>query len=212
MAIIDFPDTGLIPGTSFGEASFQIGFMDNRRTFTSPLTGSVQTVGAAGGRWKCTIGWDILRNLIEAPAVEALMMSLSEGNRLRLWDLRRRTPTGVGGGAPAVDGAGQVGRALNIKGAPLSTTAWLRAGDWVHIAGIGAYGQLCMVTADVNTTAAGLAVLPLAPAMRGIPANNAVITLTKASALFIPPAELDLGARTGARRAPMQLDLVEVFE
>ena len=87
------------------------------------------------------------------------------------------TPKGVGGGSPLVAGASQTGSNINVDAAPVSVTNWLRQGDIIKFAAINVVYD---ITAGVNTDGAGLATLPISPAVfsGGSPANNAAVTIT----------------------------------
>lgn len=88
-----------------------------------------------------------------------------------------QTIKGVGGGAALVQGASQTGSSLVVDAAPLSTTAWLRAGDIFRVAGLP---QVLEASADTNTNGSGVATIPLVVPIftGGSPADNAALTIT----------------------------------
>lgn len=79
------------------------------------------------------------------------------------------------GGAPLVDGAGQTGRTLNLKGFTPSQAGVVKAGDFFK----GADSKIYMATADANSTVAGKVVaLPIEPALIVSPADGEAIVYT----------------------------------
>lgn len=82
------------------------------------------------------------------------------------------------GAASAV--ATQTGTALNVKGLPASTNGLLLAGDWVEID-----GQIKMVTASLDSDAAGLGYLQFSPPLRRAVSDNTPVIVTKPMGRFI---------------------------
>lgn len=94
------------------------------------------------------------------------------------------SPRGAGGGAPLVAGASQSGSSLVIDGAPVSTSGWLLAGDWIQLSS-GASARLHKVLEDVATDGSGAATLELWPDLRESPADNSSITIAGARGRFM---------------------------
>jgi hypothetical protein len=69
---------------------------------------------------------------------------------------------------------------LYTRGWPVSTNGLLYAGDQVQIG-----NQLLVVTAPVNSDAAGLAFLQTSPALRSAPADNAAVIINQPMAKFM---------------------------
>lgn len=90
---------------------------------------------------------------------------------------------GAGGGTPLVDGAAQTGLTLAVKGGPLSTANWAKAGDWIQL-GSGSSTRLHKVLAAANTDGAGKATLDIWPRLRSSPADSAAITVANCKGLF----------------------------
>lgn len=88
-------------------------------------------------------------------------------------------PAGVGTGTPLVNGAGQSGYSLNVKGATTSTTNWLKAGDRLQI-GTDYY----MNMNDVNSDGSGNCTLEIRPPLRSAYANNTPIILMNPKGKF----------------------------
>lgn len=167
------------PALSAQPAQVQWGLSAITQVHVSPLSGAVQTQELPGAFWTTRI---LLRlQAADARLMQAWLARLGgRAGRAALWNMTAPTPSGVGGGAPVVNGAGQTGSALAVSGAPSSIAGWLRAGDF-----IGVDGFLHMVTADADTDGAGAVSLSISPPLRRSPANGAALTLNKPTATFM---------------------------
>ncbi len=87
------------------------------------------------------------------------------------------TPLGPMNGTPLVNGASQTGSTLNIDGATINQTPWVRAGDIFTIAGIN---QVYECTADANSDGSGLVAIPISPPIfsGGSPVDGNALTVT----------------------------------
>jgi hypothetical protein len=90
---------------------------------------------------------------------------------------------GVGGGTPLVNGASQTGTSLVVDAAPLSTTDWLKKGDYFQL-GTGVDAQLYMLVDDVTSDGSGNATLTFEPSLRSSPSDNDAVTITSPKGLF----------------------------
>jgi hypothetical protein len=106
-----------------------------------------------------------------------------EGSFL-MGDPSAATPRGSAGGTPLVDGAGQTGLTLAVKGGPLSTTNWLKAGDYIQL-GTGSSSRLHKVLVAASTDGAGKATLDIWPRLRSSPADGAAIVVSAAKGLWM---------------------------
>ena len=138
----------------------------------SPLTGYAQSVEIPGGKWKFAIGYDSLDEA-DAAKLYSFLLACSGGRLFTLYMWTRPTPRGAGTGTPTVNGAGQLGLALNVTGIPLNTQNWLLPGDF-----IGVNGELHTVLNTVNASGNN-ATITLANPMRYAPPASAVITLVR---------------------------------
>lgn len=86
-------------------------------------------------------------------------------------------------GTPVVSGAGQTGDSLTISGAPNSATGYLLAGDYIQL-GTGSSSTLHKVLNDVDTSASGIGLIDLFPAIRTAPADGAGVTVSNAKGVF----------------------------
>jgi hypothetical protein len=80
----------------------------------------------------------------------------------------------------ATTGTSQTGITLNLKALPVSTNSLLLPGDWVECS-----GQLNMVTAPLNSDAAGLGFLQLQRPFTTAPADNAPVIINRPIGRFL---------------------------
>lgn len=85
-------------------------------------------------------------------------------------------------GVPVVDGAGQTGSTLAVRGLLASFPA-LAAGDFFSL-GTGLDTRFYRVTADASADATGRATLSIAPPLRSSPANGAPVNVTAPQVLL----------------------------
>jgi hypothetical protein len=201
MPTVNFPTL-----TQAAPTNLEFGLVSNTQTFVSPLSGQVQTLELPGARWRASFSFENLSDA-DAATLQAFLVSLrGQSGRFYLWNFARSTPRGVATGTPVVSGAGQTGSTLTTSGWTASVTGILKAGDF-----IGVNGELKMVTADVNSTAGGLATLSIEPPLRASPANGAAITTTKPTTTFM----LSDQSAKWITRAPIitnvTIDCVEMF-
>mgnify|MGYP000083941907 CR=1 FL=1 len=176
------------------------------QVFQSPLNGAIQTGSMPGAQWSCAFTYNDLDET-DSALLEAVLLALEgRAGRIALWNWQRESPRGVGGGTPLVRGGSQVGGSLDVDGAPLSTTAWLRAGDYV-----GVNGELKMLTANVDTNGSGQATLAFKPNLRSAPADNAPLTLTRPTATFMLADDTVSWSVVGQLRATHTLRFIEAF-
>jgi len=95
------------------------------------------------------------------------------------------TPQGSGRDSDTVlvDGAVTSGNTIAIDSAPVSTTDFLKAGDYMQI-GSGTSRQLFKVLNDVDTDATGSATVDVWPNVRTSISDNAAVTLESAQGVF----------------------------
>lgn len=167
--VLNWPN-GLLPNT------FKWSLKSNGTSFTSPFTGSTQTVRWVGSAWKCSITMPSLDEL-EAIAMEALIFELDGiAGRVKLWDFGR-TPNVVRG-TPRINGANQLGTTVNTDGWTPSVKV-LKKGDYFTVG-----NELKYVLADVTSNASGQASVKFAPQLRVAPADNALLEVAKPYAIF----------------------------
>jgi len=150
---------------------------------SSPFTFASQVIRHQGQRWEADIYMPPM-DRASAEVMAAFLLQLD--GRMGTFTLtppEGASPQGVGGGTPVVNGASQTGAELVVDGLPISTTAWLKAGDYFSL-GSGSTAHLHKVLADVDSDGSGNATLDIWPKLRASPANNATITITNPIGLF----------------------------
>lgn len=149
----------------------------------SPFSYDAQIYDWGGEKWSIDFTLPIMkRDVVEPWIAFALSLRGMKGTFLA-GDPSGTTPQGVGGGTPLVNGAGQTGGNLIIDGAPISTTGWLKAGDYFQL-GTGLNSRLYKLISDANTNSSGQVTLDFVPDLRSSPADNAALTINSAKGLF----------------------------
>jgi hypothetical protein len=203
-ADIDWPNT-----TQFRPAGVE---WSPSRSCPSSVSASVfnqatqsQVMGAAYFTVKVTIG---PRRRSDVRAWEAFISQFADTrNRVRFWDWRFETPAGVAGGAPTINGAGQVGSVINTAGWTHGVAGQLLAGDYV-----GIDGQLRRVVGQVDSDGAGHATLLLDQPVRASPANGSAVVLTRPTTFSCArPKRRRAFSLDGAHHMGPTLEFMEVF-
>lgn len=150
----------------------------------SPFTLGSQVYDWGGMAWKIdsTLPSKMKRDTAEEWIAFALSLRGRKGTFLA-GDPSGRIPRGVGGGTPLVKGAGQTGSTLLVDGCPISTTNWLKKGDYFQL-GTGSSARLHKLIENANTNASGEVTLEFVPTLRTSPADNAPLIITNAKGLF----------------------------
>ena len=150
----------------------------------SPFSAEQQIYVHQGQWWEAEITLPRMSR-DNAEDVGAALLSLrgKEGSFL-MGDPSAATPRGSAGGTPLVDGAGQTGLTLAVKGLPLSTANWLKAGDYIQL-GSGSTSRLHKVLAAVTSSGAGKATLDIWPRLRSSPADGAAVVVSGAKGLWM---------------------------
>lgn len=162
--------TFAFPSITPSSSTFEL--VTNTRTYRSPLTNAVQTVGRRGSLWRATLQFNNLTGANRA-AMQAFVTKLNgQEHRFNLHD-HSFTRRGTGGGTLRVNGANQSGASLVCDGATASITNYLREGDYVSFG-----NELHLITADTNSDGSGNVTLSIAPPIRKSPADDTAIDYT----------------------------------
>ena len=171
---------------SITPSSSSVELITNTRTFQSPITGAVQTVGRKGSMWKISMKFNNLSGADRA-TMKAFVTKLNgQEHRMYLNDhsAQRRGSAGSSDSL-AVNGAGQTGSILVADGATAGVSNYFRAGDYLSF-----NNELHVVTEDVDSITGGTfqfekpnndltttttAGIPLAPPIRKATNNDDVI-------------------------------------
>lgn len=176
----------------------------NTQSFSSSLSGSVQTVELPGARWKISF---TMENLAEADSalLQAFMVKLrGRAGRFYLHNFARSEPRGTQRGTPLVKGALQTGTTLVIDACTVGAT--LLAGDFFAV-----NGELKMVVADATADGAGEMSLTFEPPLRSSPADNDALTLSSPTATFMLAGdEMKWGTQPG-KFSTFAVDAIEAW-
>lgn len=160
--MIDLPTTP-------GPASLSWHYVDFGGRMTPPLGGEVQRVNRLGNRLSLMVDLPPMPPAAAKVWISSLMRGVSEGVRYRI----RQRGVEIGApGAPVVDGDGQGGAALTIRGG--TPRYAFREGQFVSLLSEGRR-YVHMVTAPALLDAAGGGTIPIVPMLRVEPADGDVL-------------------------------------
>ncbi|MFU8883099.1 MAG: hypothetical protein ACNA7Q_12090 [Rhodobacterales bacterium] len=111
---------------------------------------------------------------------------------------------------PLVDGAGQSGLVLNVRGLPVSSQWLLLHGDYLQL-GSGAGARLHKVLYDVHSDATGRAGLEIWPPLRSAPADGATIIIDNPVGRFRLLSNENAIAWSSPQRASIGFGVVEAL-
>lgn len=151
----------------------------------SPFTFAGQAHEYAGKMWQADITLKPMRRSDAEKWITWLISLKGQLGTFYLGDPLGCTPQGSGRDSDTVlvDGAVTSGNTIAIDSAPVSTTDFLKAGDYMQI-GSGTSRQLFKVLNDVDTDATGSATVDVWPNVRTSISNNAAVTLESAQGVF----------------------------
>lgn len=150
----------------------------------SPFTFEEQSFKWPGERW--VIDFNLPPQIGRDRASEWIAFGLKlQGsfNVFLMGDPSASQPRGVASGVPVVNGAGQHGNTLSVRGWTPSTANILRRGDYIQI-GTGMQSRLHMVLDDANSDVSGVALLNIAPALKYSPNDGVAITTSNPKGVF----------------------------
>ena len=181
----------------------------------SILSGSVQTSGTPGKRWKVSMNLPPASYKVRASRmeIEGFLDRLNgKEHRVSLWHMGRK---GIGGYGYPVGNINQSGVTVGANAAQFASTltlagcganAVLAAGDFFSVG-----GQLIMNPATVQANGAGVIVLPVITRLRAAQGAGQVVTLVRPTATFVMDSNSwTSGYAIGANQT-MGIDLSEVF-
>jgi hypothetical protein len=139
---------------------------------SSPFTGSQQTQEWPGNWWEADV---TLPPMIRADAeawVTFLIARHGMARKFMMGDPSAKTPRGTLGGTPVVDGAGQTGGILAIRGYTASVANVQREGDYIQVG-----NRLYKLLEAEDSNSLGKATFDIFPNLRESPGDgDAVIT------------------------------------
>ena len=185
-------------------ASVTWGVRANTQVMVSPLNGSVQTLELPGARWIAQLAFPPMAEAAAAALQVWLMRLRGQANRASLYNHARQMPRGTAVGTPLVNGAAQTGSSLITDG--WTAAATLLAGDFFSV-----NSELKMVTADATADGGGNMTISFEPPLRSSPANNAALTTSKPTALFILQEPETRWTTRPGKITSLDLSFVEAF-
>lgn len=152
----------------------------------SPFSYVTQAQEHSGKAWSGTVSWPTLLRAEKAEVVTFMRKLHGSFGTFLMGVPGEETPRGSAStdpGTPVVDGAGQTGETLNIRGAPASVNGYLLEDDLIQL-GTGANSRLYSVIADVNTDSIGDATISVWPDLRSSPVDGATVVVSNAKGAF----------------------------
>lgn len=143
-------------------------------TMRSPTGGAALRLDRAGSRFAAEVSFPPMKADTARVFVSRLLDAKSEGLRIEfpLLDVSQGNP-----GSPVVDGAGQAGKTLAVRG--LNPGYVCKEGYWLSIEDADGQHYLHNVRATVRADSSGDATLAITPALRVPFADGATIHLAK---------------------------------
>ncbi len=159
-------------------------------------------------RWGMQLTWAPMRRAVFMQFFAFLMAQRGQADTFTTQLPGHNTPQGTWSGTPVVNGAGQTGRVINLRGLTASQAAAAKAGDILTLAG---QTKVYMVTADAASDAGGLAAVAIEPALLASPADGAAVTTSNVQfTVALASDNLDTNLTPGIFYS-LVVDLVEVF-
>ena len=171
--------------THTGIASIELRATNAVAYSRSPFTFAGQAHEYAGKMWQADVTLPPMARADAERWVAWLMSLKGQLGTFYLSDPLASTPLGSARNSDTVtiNGSTTSGNTLDIQSAPLSTTDFLKAGDYMQI-GSGTSRQLFKVLQDVDTDASGTATIDVWPNVRTSIADNSPITFESAKGVF----------------------------
>lgn len=152
----------------------------------SSFDGSVQIQSFPGEYWMTNLQYPKFERT-KGEQVSAFLSKLrGPAGTFLLPDTSNAIPRGTAAtvsSSPTLDGSGQVGATINVKGAALSETGWLLAGDVIQI-GPSDRAHFHKVLDDVDTDAGGLTSINIWPTIRQPNVDGDAIVTSDPKGLF----------------------------
>jgi len=171
--------------TTIGMANIELRTVNAVAYSRSPFTFAGQAHEYAGKMWQADVTIPPVRRDLAEAWVTFLVSLKGQLGTFYLNDPSSVTPRGSARDSDTilVNGAVSSGNTIAIDSAPLSTTDFLKAGDYMQI-GSGTSRQLFKVLNDVDTDGTGAATVDVWPNVRTSIADNSAVTVESAKGVF----------------------------
>ena len=196
---------GTLPTVSV-PAQVQIRSMQPTRTSSShSLKDQSRTRGAQ--RFGFKFVWPPLKRADWAPLYGFFLSQRGQADTFTATIPGMTAPLGTWLGSPVVNGAGQTGRVVSLRGLTVSQAAAAKVGDLLKFAG---HTKVYMVTADAASNVSGIASVTIEPALLAAVADAEAVTVNSVPFTFKRAADnFDSTMEVGGIYAGLEADLVE---
>jgi hypothetical protein len=206
--MLTFNGWNIVPTPTAPSAPASMEFMaeDTVAVSISPFTGQQQVQDWQASFLEASVSLPPLTH-IQAQAWIAFLLSLhGQANTFQLGDPLAVSPQGNANGTPLVDGAGQTGYTLNLRGWANGAQFVLMPGDWIQI-GYRLYRTIYCPYADDT----GRLALSIWPQLRESPPDGAVVILNNTKGLWRLQQNQRKWSITAARVYGIQFDIREAI-
>lgn len=136
----------------------------------SPFTLQHQVYEYPGQLWQMDVALPPMRRAQAEPWIAFLLSLNGRKGTFYYGDPTGRIPRGAASGSPVVNGSGQSGQIISVRGFTPGVTGIMKAGDYIQV---GIY--LYRILQDANSDGSGNASLDIWPRLRLSPADGAAI-------------------------------------
>lgn len=158
--------------------------------------------------WGIKLAWSPLRRSEFMPLYAFLMAQRGQADPFTTILAAHTAPQGSWPGSPVVNGAGQTGRTVNLRGLTAGQTGIAKAGDFIKFAN---HGKVYMVTADANSDGGGLAALTIEPQLIAtIAYGEALVTSSVPFTVALAADNMEANLQPGVFYG-LEIDLIEVW-
>ena len=169
MAWISWPG---VPNAEVTPSAQTFELVTNTKSFTSPITGAVQTSSRKGSRWKTTVEIENVSNLSHGWVQGYLARLNGQEHRLLIRDFgaQKMGTYTEGNDTLLVDGTSSTGTTLYVKGATPSVTNYFYPGHYLSFG-----GELHITHGFCSSSSTGTITVPISPPIRNPLADNTLV-------------------------------------
>jgi hypothetical protein len=176
-----------------------------RTSLAHSLKRQARTRGAQ--RWAMRFSWTIINRAAFAPIYAFLFAQRGQADTFTLTVPGHTAPQGTWLGTPVVNGAGQTGCTVSLRGLTASQAAAAKAGDILKFG----HSKVYMVTADAASDGTGLATVAFQPQLIAAIGDGEALTTTSVPfTVAMASDNLDSPISPGIVYG-LDVDFVEVF-
>jgi hypothetical protein len=196
-----------MPTTPSAPATIDFTATDIVALSVSPFTGQQQVQDWQQGWLEASVSMPPLAPLHARAWVAFLKGLRGQANVFQLGDPLGVAPQGSGAGTPVVNGSGQSGFTLNVRGLTPGASGVLLLDDWLQIG----YRLYSVVLSQVDADGSGNATINIYPSLRESPADGTAITLNNTKGLWRLKSNARKWSETTARVYGIQFDCREAL-